>query len=107
MDQLIESIEVLTVDIGKLNFEFESLKEEFDRMEENQPYMHRQLDAHERRMSKMVGKINIKMKDKQTLETEFGALQMKMGVEKKEAADKAAGKKPEPQSLVLDDKPKD
>jgi chromosome segregation ATPase len=106
MDILIESIETVSNDIEKINFELEGLKEDIERIEEKQPYMTRQLALNERKMNKLFKQANLKMSEKQSLEAEFGTLKMKADSEKKEKEGKKTEPGETPKSVPLTDKPK-
>ena len=95
VDELVENIEVLATEMKQLEFQFEGLKEDTERMEENQPFMQRQIALNNRKMIKLSNVMIVKANKKKDLDADLGAYQMmKQGEEKakldKESAEKVA-----------------
>jgi hypothetical protein len=53
LDNLVEEIELLDLDMSKLEFKFDGLKEDTDKMKDKQPFMVRQIQLNERKMFKL------------------------------------------------------
>jgi hypothetical protein len=73
VDELVEKVELLTVDISRLNFTFDGLKEDADRLVEKQPYMVRQIQLNSRKMVKLAKILVTKNSMKSNLDAELGA----------------------------------
>ena len=78
LDKLVESVEVLTTDINKVSFEIEGLREDYDRMEDKQPFMVRQMNSNLLKTNRLIKTLNILNHEKQHVDTELGAAQMEL-----------------------------
>ena len=77
IDTLIEEIETMSTEINKLNFDIEGLQEELTRLEENQPFMVRKIQASERKLTKLTTRALELQMQKRDLDAEYGAIQLK------------------------------
>ena len=107
LDVLIQEIESITNDIGKDNFSLEGLKEDIERMEKDQPFMHRHIALNSRKMNKLIDIVSVKMVTKQNLEAEFNALKLSVQqaeAKKKPVVAKKSTPKPKADPKVVEDK---
>ena len=86
IDNLVETIEVLNTAITKMNFDFDGLKEEVERLEKDRPFMVRSINQSIRKMNRIGSTLNKKMAEKQELDAELGAYQLKQQETKKDQA---------------------
>lgn len=73
VDKLVEDIEMLSLNISKINFELDGLKEENDLMKEKRPFMTRQIQLNDRKMFRMSRILVQKMEEKHNLDAKLGA----------------------------------
>ncbi len=93
LDKLVESVEVLTTDINKVSFEIEGLREDYDRMEDKQPFMVRQMNSNLLKTNRLIKTLNILTHEKQHVDTELGAAQMELAAKTKPKDNKPVKKK--------------
>ena len=78
IDKMVESVEVLTTNINKVNFQIEGLREDYDRMENKQPFLVRQMNLNLTKTNRLIKTLNILNHEKQHVDTELGMAQTKL-----------------------------
>ena len=84
IDELIESVEGITVTVNKLNFDIEGLQEEVEMLEDKRPFMRRQIDLSNSKIRRLATILARRTLEKRDLDAELGAEQMRLGTIKKD-----------------------
>lgn len=96
IDILVENVEVLNTDINKVNFEIEGLREDYDRMEDKQPFLVRQMNLNVKKTNRLITILNRLQHKKEHADTELGTAQMVLASKtnpNKDSNDKKVNKK--------------
>lgn len=88
LDILVETVEVLTTDINKVNFELEGLREDFEDMETNRPFLVRQMNLNENKSIRFMRRLQILMHEKEHADAELGAARLAMAADAKDKKEK-------------------
>jgi len=89
LDKLIEDIEMLSVDISKINFNLDGLKEDTDKMVETKPFLKRQIQLNEKKMYRLSNILVDKMHSKHDLDVKLNEYKASLPVKKPEEESKS------------------
>jgi|7_EtaG_2_1085326.scaffolds.fasta_scaffold00456_10 hypothetical protein len=89
LDKLIEDIEMLSVDISKINFNLDGLKEDTDKMVETKPFLKRQIQLNEKKMYRLSNILVDKMHSKHDLDVKLNEYKASLPVKKPEEKSKS------------------
>jgi uncharacterized protein YdiU (UPF0061 family) len=105
LDKLIEDIEMLSVDISKINFNLDGLKEDTDKMVETKPFLKRQIQLNEKKMYRLSNTLVDKMHSKHDLDAKLNAYKASLPVKKpEEKPEKESKSKPNKTSKKMKSK---
>ena len=78
LDILLETVEILTQDINKVTFDLEGLREDYDDMEKNRPFLVRQMSLNNIKTNRLIRKLEILQHDKVHASADLGTAQMEL-----------------------------
>ena len=76
IDPLIERVEIATTTLNKINFDLEGFKEEKEIMEDDHPFLVRQIALIDRKMSRLIKSLHHATHEKQDADADLGAYRL-------------------------------